>query len=258
MFTKVMEAGFKRVYEEDFESQKNFITIIAEQTRKVSPEVLLNADGVFIPNNEYMLANFGMALVDNTFDCYSQFDNCYWNNNVIFPIRDILDRIVGLVGYNAFNKMESQVNKDVTINAYRTSNSRVFDKGKHLFGVKGVLRKAIEDGYIVLTDGVFDTLALNHAGINSAALLGSALTEEHIAYLRFVKTVYLAMDNDQAGLRLSKTLGRKHNNFNAIRFNKYKDIDDVLKSKHRELFLKKFHENLSSGTPTNIILKFRD
>lgn len=257
MFTKVMEAGFKRVYEEDYESQKNFISIIAEQTRKVNPEVLLNAEGIFIPNNDYMLVNFGMLLMNKDFDCYSQYENCYWNNNVIFPIRDILDRVVGLVGYNPFNKMESQANKDININAYRTSSSSIFDKTKHLFGVKGVLRKAIEDGYIVLTDGVFDTLALNNAGINSAALLGSSLTEEHIAYLRMIDTVYLAVDNDQAGLRLSKTLKRKHHNFNAIRFNKYKDIDDVLKSENRDKFLKKFHDNIQSGTPTDIILKFK-
>lgn len=252
MFNKIMEEGFKRVWEEDRESQINFLKTIAKDVRNMNVDILVNAGCIFIPNNEYMVHFFGPKVLDVNYDCYNSYGNCNWNNNIIFPVRDILDRIVAISGFNPINKLMSEQEKDVTINAYRTSNSNVFDKGLHLFANKGVLKKAMEEGYIIITDGVFDMLVLADAGYNSAALLGSSLTEEHITYLKFIERVYLAEDNDKAGSQLGNYMKRRLRNFARIKFNKFKDVDDILKSEYRDEFLKELNRGMKSPIQCDI------
>lgn len=57
---------------------------------------LLNSDRMFIQNNEYITCFFDEEVLKPEYDCYNPLDNCYWNNNVIFTTRDILDIIVGI------------------------------------------------------------------------------------------------------------------------------------------------------------------
>lgn len=256
MFSRIMEEGFRKVWGEDRESQVNFLTTIAKDVRNMDVNILINAGGIFIPNNEYMIHFFGAKILEPRYDCYSNFGNCHWNNNIIFPVRDILDRIVAISGFNPINKLMSQQEKDVTINAYRTSNKDVFDKGLHLFANKGILKKAMEDGYIIITDGVFDMLSLGAEGFNTAALLGSSLSEEHITYLKFIDKVYLAEDNDKAGSQLGRYMKKRLPNFARIKFTNFKDVDDILKSEHRKQFLEELKEGMSSPIITDIHIKF--
>ncbi len=256
MFDRIMSEGFDRVWKEDSESQTNFLTTIAKDVRHMNVNHLLNTGGIFIPNNEYMVRFFGSEVLKPEFDCYSPFGNCYWNNNIIFPVRDILDRIVGISGFNPINKIVSEEQKDVTINAYRTSNKNVFDKGLHIFSLKGILLRAIEEGYIIIVDGVFDMISLVGEGFISGALLGSSLSEEHVALLRLIPRVYLAEDNDKAGASLGRYLERRLPNFARIKFTKYKDVDGIIKSQYREQFVKELRECINSPIQVGMFTRF--
>lgn len=252
MNSKLLEEGFKRIWEEDRGSQVNFLTTIATRVRGMKPDILFD-NCVFIPNNEYMIKFFGKEIRDADFDCYYS-GKCKWNNYLIFPIYDIVDNIVGLAGFQPVNKARNR-DGDYEAEAYRVSSSRVLDKRYHMFTLKGILKKGIKDGYIVLTDGNFDTISLVENGINACALLSSYLSEEQIAILKLIDKVYLAVDNDSAGLKLARWFKQAIPSGRLIKFNKFKDIDDLLKSEYRDTFLAEFHENLQCEIPMDIVIR---
>lgn len=241
-----LEEGFNKIYKDDLEAQNQYLQIIADDIRHCNVDVFTDNFGVFIPNNEYMTQNFGDKI--KAFE-YTSDGRCVWNSAVIFPIYDVLDEVVAILGYFPLNKLKEDAGP-----SYKVSSKEVFDRKKFFFSPKGGMRKSLEDGYVVLTDGVFDTLQLNQIGINAMALMGSYLSKEHIAYLTLLDRVYLAVDNDRAGVNLLSYLRKQIKSAKGIRFNKYKDIDDVLKSEHREEFLNKLKNSLKRDYPGDIII----
>lgn len=244
---RYLEEGFKNIYEQDFETQKQYLQIIADDIRHCNIELFTDNNGVFIPNNDYMLQYFGEGVKAAE---YTSEDRCHWNSGVIFPIYDILDNIVAVLGYFPLNKLRENPGP-----SYKVSSKENFDRRKYFFAPKGVMKKALKDDYVVLTDGVFDTLALNKAGVNAMALMGSYASKEHVAYLTLLKRVYLAVDNDRAGVQLLNYLRKHVKHTTGIRFNLYKDVDDVLKSKHRQKFLNQLHTQIDGGYPGDILIK---
>lgn len=70
-----------------------------------------------------------------------------------------------------------------------------------------VLGLAQVDGpEVILTEGPFDWLTLVQWGLPAAALAGTHVSEHAINALRRFERVYLAMDNDEAGERVTRTL----------------------------------------------------
>lgn len=255
-FDKVINDGIEKIYNEGMESQENFINTICKDVRNMKDtEIVKRAKGFFVPNNQYMISYFGEEILEPTFDCYNFDGSCNWHNHLVFPIYDIVGNIKGLVGFNPIAKLQSLEGEGTHF--YRHSSSSILNKSLNFFSLKGTLRKALEDEYIILIDGVFDALSLVNEGLNAGSLLGSSLSNEHLAYLSFLPRVYLAMDGDSAGLKLASRLQRMHKGVSIIKFNKYKDIDEVLKSKHREEFLKKFEEHRKQPYLTDLILNFK-
>jgi hypothetical protein len=60
--------------------------------------------------------------------------------------------------------------------------------------------------------------------------------------LRFIDTVFVAEDNDQAGRGLYENLKRKHPRVRYIRQNVTKDADDILKSEFEQLYVTRLWE----------------
>lgn len=246
-FDSIISKGIKQVYADDFDSQKHYIEILLRETRgTVDLETIYRAEGFFVPNNEYMLHYFGNECKDPMLDIYDYRGVCVWDNNIVFPIRNVGNRVVGLLGYNPFRKLEKSEGL-TTRNHYTYSSKSVFSRGKHLYMLPGVYEKAVADGYLVLTDGGFDMMSFAAHGINSASALGSDLTPETIFMLRFVKSIYLAEDNDSAGRRLYNQLKNTHPNVNYIRQAMFKDADDMIKSGLGEDYLNKVRQAISDN-----------
>lgn len=255
-FDKVISNGIERIYTEGIESQNNFINTICKDVRNMKDtEIVKRAKGFFVPNHQYMINYFGEDILEPSFDCYNFDGDCNWHNHLVFPIYDIVGNVKGLVGFNPIAKLQSLEGEGTHF--YRHSSSSVLNKSLNFFSLKGTLRKALEDSYIIMIDGVFDALSLCNENLNAGSLLGSSLSNEHLAYLSFIPRVYLAMDSDSAGLKLADRLKRMHKGVCIIKFNKYKDIDEVLKSEHREEFLRKFEEHRKQPFTTDLILNFR-
>lgn len=79
--------------------------------------------------------------------------------------------------------------------------SDIFIKGETLYNYHRVIEETRQAGFVIVTEGFMDVIALYKAGIkNAVAIMGTALTKGQIKLLkRLCKTVYLCLDGDQAG-----------------------------------------------------------
>lgn len=237
LFSQVIKKGLQKIKETDSKAQNEFIEIICKEVRGMNAEIVHQANAFYVPNDDYMVTMFGEILKNSQYDCYLADGTCRWLNNLVFPITDLAENIVGFAGYNPHNYLKAKETGDKSLNYYGYSNKDLFVKGNYLYCLNGVYKKALDQGYLILTDGLFDCLSLSSYGYLAAALLGSNVNEQILAQLTFIDRVILAYDNDEAGLRLSKFLNRKLRNVVCIKQKHTKDVDDLLKTSYKDNYL---------------------
>ncbi len=118
-----------------------------------------------------------------------------FRNRLIFPIRDVLNRTIGFGGRALGDDPAKYLN---------TAQNALFDKSRSLYGAD--LARQVFDQQsrtAVVVEGYTDcVLAHQHGFGHTVATLGTALTVEHVRLLkRYVDTVILVFDSDQAGQR---------------------------------------------------------
>lgn len=247
-FSELCATGIKKIYELDTASQQEYISLIATKIRKIDPKIIYKANGIFVPNSEYLLQYFGVEAMSPDYDLYNEDGTCIWHNYLVVPVRNVSNTIVGLAGFNPVKYLEAKESKDWSITYYSYSQRKIFNKGDYLFMLPDTYKKAI-NSYLIITDGFFDTLHLASYGYNAAALLGSAVSDTVYAMLRFVNRVILVSDNDDAGLQLEKKLKKHLNNVIVFQQNKTKDVDDILKTGDKEDYLKQLDTLINSELP---------
>ena len=129
------------------------------------------------------------------------------SERIIFPIYDVHGNIV-FFGGRSFNGAEPKY-----IYSENTSN---ISKSDYIYNMNNVDMK--KD--LIVTEGVFDVWALFQNGEkNSVSILGSSFSEKQIDTLeRYKKSIYLALDGDDAGI--DGTIKLLNNN-SKIRNNSY-------------------------------------
>ena len=75
----------------------------------------------------------------------------------------------------------------------RVKNSKGFDKKNYLYNLD------LSHDYVILVEGQSDVWRLYQHGYNACALMGADISPWQIGKLSRFKTVYLALDNDEAG-----------------------------------------------------------
>ena len=256
MFNNLIENGIQKIYETDLKSQRIYIDAFCDKVRHMKPDIVYDMKGFFIPNDDYMRHMMGTEITMLENDCYDSYGNCKWNNYLVFPIYNIAGEIVGLTGFNPINKLKQQESEENwNLEVYKKSSKVLFDAGNYIFSKRDIFMEARKQGYIILTDGNFDTISALQEGLVAGALLGSYFNEVIIAILKFIDIVYLSVDNDEAGLNLLRRLRRYLPNVRAITQNKFKDLDDLLKSPYKDDFLEAFNNNRKSKY--NIDLVYR-
>ncbi len=112
---------------------------------------------------------------------------------VVFPIRDVRDRIIGFGG--------RAIEKDQEPKYLNTPESPIFHKRDALYGFPQALEGIRRGGRSIICEGYFDRIALARAGMTEAlATCGTALTEGHARQLkRRTEQVVLLFDGDAAG-----------------------------------------------------------
>jgi DNA primase len=113
----------------------------------------------------------------------------------MFPIRDVKGEVIGF----GARVMEGG-GEPKYLNSPETP---VFVKGRELYGLFEARQAIRERGYVLVTEGYMDVVALAQLGFaNAVATLGTACTADHVAkLLRFSEHIVFSFDGDAAGRR---------------------------------------------------------
>lgn len=115
-----------------------------------------------------------------------------FRDRLMFPIRDHQARIIGFGGRTLGNDDAKYMN---------SPDGPLYRKSGVLFGLPQAKETMRREKKAIIVEGYFDVLACHRVGATHAlATCGTALTEEHAAFLRrHVDTVILCLDQDRAG-----------------------------------------------------------
>ena len=152
---------------------------------------------------------------------------------VVFPICDADGNVIG---FSARRLDSSHDSKYVN-----TSETYLFHKANVLYNYHIAKESARLKGYIYVCEGFMDVFALAKIGIDAAvAIMGTALTVEHIAMLRALNVeIRLCLDGDEAGqkamMRAGNLLTKAGLQFRVVdNQGSKKDPDEILNEDGKE------------------------
>jgi DNA primase len=116
----------------------------------------------------------------------------FFRDRIMFPIRDRRGRVVGFGG-RVLDKGEPKY--------LNSPETRVFHKGRELYGFWEMKQAHKQIDSAVLVEGYMDVVALAQYGVtNAVASLGTAATSDHLQLLfRHTPQVVCCFDGDRAG-----------------------------------------------------------
>ena len=165
-----------------------------------------------------------------------------FRDRLMFPIIDVRGNVIGFSGRTLGDAGAKYLNSKDTL---------VFNKGRNLFALN--LAKKSKAGYIILSEGNIDIVALHQAGFDSAvASLGTSLTPEQARLIsRYTNEVIIAYDNDGAGIKASQRaigiLERLDLKVRVLRMSGAKDPDEYIKTRGADAF-----RNLLEGSEDQV------
>ncbi len=164
-----------------------------------APEGYRFLAGVFPDYDDPLLVESGMVIEraedeNNATSDKRKYDR--FRDRVMFPIRNVKGETIGFGG-RVLDKGEPKY-----LNSPETP---VFSKGRELYGLFEARESLQKAGYVLVTEGYMDVVALAQLGFpNAVATLGTACTPEHVQKLfRFTDSVVFSFDGDGAGQRAS-------------------------------------------------------
>ena len=167
---------------------------------------------------------------------------CTFRDRLMFPIIDVRGNVIGFSGRTLGDAGAKYLNSKDTL---------VFNKGRNLFALN--LAKKSKAGYIILSEGNIDIVALHQAGFDSAvASLGTSLTPEQARLIsRYTNEVIIAYDNDGAGIKASQRaigiLERLDLKVRVLRMTGAKDPDEYIRTRGADAF-----RNLLDGSEDQV------
>lgn len=141
-----------------------------------------------------ILEKAGLVITTKEKRTYDRF-----RNRIIFPLKNNRGQVVGFSG----RTLDEKATEAKYINSPETM---VYHKSAMLFGYSEQLQEIRKSSSVIVVEGEFDVLSSVQAYVpNVVAIKGSAFTPEHAKHLsRLVKTVYLCLDADAAGVKATK------------------------------------------------------
>jgi DNA primase len=166
-------------------------------------------------------------------------------NRIIFPIKNIYNKIVGFGGRVIDEGLPKYLNSPETI---------IFQKNEVLYGENVAISAAYKKNYSILVEGYLDVIALHKVGFKEAvASLGTAVTENHLQKLwRAGDEIVLCLDGDEAGIKarnrvinlvLPLITGNKKISF--INLPSASDPNDIVNKDGAEVFKQFFEERIN-------------
>ncbi len=168
------------------------------------------------------MVDAGLVIKSSQNSYYDRF-----RGRLMFPLVDSRENVIGFSG-----RLLVQNAKEVKyINSPETE---LYHKREHLFGINHALKSIKDKNEVIVTEGEFDTILAHQNGYtNTVAIKGSALTPDHLQFLkRITQRITFALDMDPAG---SEAVRRgiaeaEHFDFQmeVLRFEGEKDPADIL------------------------------
>lgn len=159
-----------------------------------APEGWRTLAGVFPDYADPLLAESGLVIVgeDGEDKRYDRF-----RDRVMFPIRNVKGECIGFGGRVLGDEKPKYLNSPET---------PVFSKGQELYGLFEARTALRDKGYVLVTEGYMDVVALAQLGFpNAVATLGTACTPDHVRKMfRFTDAVVFSFDGDAAGRRAAR------------------------------------------------------
>ncbi|MBK7003473.1 MAG: DNA primase [Rhodoferax sp.] len=159
-----------------------------------APDGWRNLASVFAHYDDPLLVECGLVITST--DTVGSEERRYdrFRDRVMFPIRNIKGECIGFGGRVLGDEKPKYLNSPET---------PVFSKGRELYGLFEARNAVRELGYVLVTEGYMDVVALAQLGFtNAVATLGTACTSEHVQKLfRFSDAVVFSFDGDAAGRR---------------------------------------------------------
>ncbi len=117
-----------------------------------------------------------------------------FRNRIMFPIRDEQARIIAFGG----RVMPDTDDNPKYLNSPETP---LFSKSKCIYGLDQARQKIVETRTVAVVEGYTDVvMAHQYGATNVVSVLGTAMTEQHVAILkRFAERIVLLFDPDAAG-----------------------------------------------------------
>src|SRR6478736_5543614 len=158
-----------------------------------APEGWRSLASVFPDYDDPLLAESGLVIVNEDDD--KRYDR--FRDRVMFPIRNVKGECIGFGGRVLGDDKPKYLNSPET---------PVFSKGRELYGLFEARTALREAGYVLVTEGYMDVVALARLGFpNAVATLGTACTTDHVQKLfRFTDSVVFSFDGDAAGRRAAR------------------------------------------------------
>jgi DNA primase len=165
-----------------------------------APEGWRTLASVFPEYDDPLLAESGLVIVGETDPGSSpgqakRYDR--FRDRVMFPIRNVKGECIGFGG---------RVLGEGTPKYLNSPETPVFSKGRELYGLWEARNAVREHGFVLVTEGYMDVVALAQLGFpNAVATLGTACTTDHVQKLfRFTDSVVFSFDGDAAGRRAAR------------------------------------------------------
>ncbi len=161
-----------------------------------APEGWRSLASVFPHYDDPLLVESGLVILNDE-DPNEQKRYDRFRDRVMFPIRNVKGECIGFGGRVLGDEKPKYLNSPET---------PVFSKGRELYGLFEARTALREHGYVVVTEGYMDVVALAQLGFpNAVATLGTACTSDHIQKLfRFTDAVVFSFDGDAAGRRAAR------------------------------------------------------
>ena len=161
-----------------------------------APEGWRSLASVFADYQDPLLVESGL-LISNTEDGGEEKRYDRFRDRIMFPIRNVKGECIGFGG---------RVMGDGTPKYLNSPETPVFSKGRELYGLFEARTALREAGYVLVTEGYMDVVALAQSGFaNAVATLGTACTADHVQKLfRFTDAVVFTFDGDAAGRRAAR------------------------------------------------------
>jgi DNA primase len=158
-----------------------------------APEGWRSLASVFANYDDPLLVESGLVIINEEED--KRYDR--FRDRVMFPIRNVKGECIGFGGRVLGDEKPKYLNSPET---------PVFSKGRELYGLFEARNALREHGYVLVTEGYMDVVALAQLGFpNAVATLGTACTPDHVQKLfRFTDSVVFSFDGDEAGRRAAR------------------------------------------------------